>query len=128
MFKDDVKSGKANNNDLIAYVEDWHKYDYNMSLRKFLGCNEEEYVLFLRNDFMTDKIIDGWRSGVNYHPTYTVFFDDLCERVCESYSTVQKTVNEIIAEGHKNVTPVAYDGTINKTWADIKRNELWKAK
>jgi len=61
----DVINAVAILDEIDDYVEKWHNSDSNVMIYEYLGMTEEEYYLWVENDFYLKYIISAHEKNVN---------------------------------------------------------------
>ena len=64
-FINDVINADAILDEIDDYIEKWHDSDENRSVYEYLGMTEEEYLLWVENDFYLKYIVSAHEKNVN---------------------------------------------------------------
>lgn len=78
----DVAAFHVENNDIVAYVDEWHRYDIGFAVFN-VGCGD--YPLFMKSSFFADyksSFFAGYRS----QPPFTRLFSLLLSNSCQGYT------------------------------------------
>ena len=64
-FINDVINADAILDEIDDYIEKWHDSDTDCSVFEYLGMTEEEYFLWVENDFYLKYIISAHEKDIN---------------------------------------------------------------
>jgi len=64
-FINDVINADAILDEIDDYIEKWHDSDTDCSVFEYLGMTEEEYFLWVENDFYLKYIISAHEKNIN---------------------------------------------------------------
>lgn len=64
-FINDVINADALLDEIDDYIEKWHDSDTDCSVYEYLGMTEEEYFLWVENDFYLKYIISAHEKNIN---------------------------------------------------------------
>ena len=101
-FINDVINADAILDEIDDYIEKWHDSDTDCSVFEYLGMTEEEYFLWVENDFYLKYIISAHEQNKNIEDLISEDYDTKMVARASSPEEAKKIYNWLVQKGKIN--------------------------
>ena len=98
-FIDDVINADAIMEEIDDYIEKWHNSDSDLSVYEYLGMTEEEYYLWVKEDFYLKYIISAHEKNVSIKELLKDEYSSRMVARADSPEEANKVYNWLKAKG-----------------------------